>query len=189
MRQQATAADKHSRRMYEARMAEFAADERADLRRDQVDLLRLERGFDASLSAIKVEGAVSRHEADRRYAAEIHRIDGGLQVEMARLADQRRRDQQNFAEERQRLRLAEEARRDIGKAISEATRMMRGRSRFAELAALTVPALSTAMAAVVIRRQEGAVAVLEALCQPRPNESGPRSGAGTRTSSGRHARR
>jgi hypothetical protein len=207
MRQQATTADKHSQRMYEAKMAEIAAHERADVRQRQVDLLQLERSFDASLSAIRMEGTARRHEADRRYAAEIHRIDGALRIEMAHLAEQRRRDQQSFAQERRRLRLAEEARRDIGKAMNEATRMMRGRSRFAEIAALTVPALSTAMAAVVIRRQEGAVAVLEALSQPRaiePNprrdsryagaprgEGGPRStgeprSGGPRRSSGRH---
>lgn len=181
MRQQATTADRHSQRMYEAKMAEIAAHERAEAGRGRIDLLRLERSFDASLSAIRMEGATRRHEADRRYAAEIRRIDGALQIEMARLAEQRRRDQQSFAQERQRLRLAEEARRDIGKAMNEATRMMRGRSRFAEIAALTVPALSTAMAAVVIRRQEGAVAVLEALCEPRPVERGVRRRGGPRS--------
>jgi len=113
LRQQATTADRHSQRMYEAKMAEIAAQERAGARDGQIDLLRLERSFDASLAAIKMEGAARRHEADRRYAAEIHRIDGALKVEMARLAEQRRRDQQSFAQERQRLRLAERARSDV----------------------------------------------------------------------------
>ncbi|GIE84422.1 hypothetical protein [Actinoplanes regularis] len=176
MRQQATAADRHSRRMYQAKKAEIAAAERADVRRGEIELSRLERDFDAALCAIKVEGAVRRHEADRRFATEMHRIDSALQAEMARLADRRRRDQQSFALARQRLRLAEKARSDIGKAMSEATRMMRGRSRFAEIAALTVPALSQAMAAVVTRQQDGTVAVLDALCLPqRPMGGGKQS--------------
>jgi hypothetical protein len=175
MRQQATTADQHSQRMYQAKMAEIAASERAAVRQGGIDLARLEQSFDVSLAAIRTEGAARRHEAERRYAAEIRRIDGALQIEMARLAAQRRRDQQSFAQERQRLRLAEEARRDIGAAMGEATRMMRGRSRFAEIAALTVPALATAMASVVISRQEGSVAVLEALCQsPSPGRHGRR---------------
>jgi hypothetical protein len=186
MRQQATAADRHSTRMYEAKMAEIAASERADVRRGHVELSRLEQSFDAALCAIKVEGATRRHEADRRYAAEIHRIDGALQVEMARLAVEQRRDQQSFVEARQRLRLAEAARRDIAKAMGEATRMMRGRSRFAEIAALTVPALSQAMAAVVTQQQDGTAAVLDALCRPRRRNEPPR--AGGRRPTGRQGR-
>jgi hypothetical protein len=166
-RQQATAADRHSKRMYDAKLAEIQADERADVRRGQLDLCRLEQNFDAALGAIKMEGATRRYEADRRFAAEIHRVDGALRVEMARMAEDRRRSQQSFAQARQRLRLAEAARRDIGAAMGEATRMMRERSRFTEIAALTVPALSQAMAAVVVQQQDGTAAVLDALCKPR----------------------
>lgn len=167
MREQATTADRHSKRVYEAKLAEIRASERDGLRRGQLDLRRLEQNFDAALCAIKMEGSTRRYEADRRFAAEIHRIDGSLRVEMARLAEDRRRGQQSFAQARQRLRLAEAARRDIGAAMSEATRMMRGRSRFTELAARTVPALSQAMAAVVVHQQDGTAAVLDALCEPR----------------------
>jgi len=167
MRQQATTSDRHSKRIYEAKLSEIRSHERADVRRGQLDLHRLEQNFDAALGAIKMEGASRRYEADRRFAAEARRIDGALQVEMARMAEDRRRSQQSYAQARQRLRLAEAARRDIGKAMGEATRMMRGRSRFSEIAALTVPALSQAMASVVIQQQDGTAAVLDALCKPR----------------------
>jgi hypothetical protein len=153
---------------HDARMAELAMRERAQIRRDHLDLTRLEQNFEAALCAIKVEGAARRHEADRRYAAEMRRIDAAVKVELARLAEVRRHNQQSFAQSRQRLRLAEAARRDIGKAMSEATRMMRGRSRFAEIAALTVPMLSQAMTTVVTQQQDGATAVLEALSAPGP---------------------
>ncbi|MEU4623524.1 hypothetical protein AB0G04_26565 [Actinoplanes sp. NPDC023801] len=170
-------------RDHEVRMAEIAVRERARIRQDHLELTRLEHNFEAALCAIKVEGAARRHEADRRFAAEMRRIDGAIKIELARLAEDRRRNRQSFAEARQRLRLAEAARRDIGKAMSEATRMMRGRSRFAEIAALTVPMLSQAMTAVVTQQQDGTTAVLDALSGP-----GPRALPGGRGSAGRSRR-
>jgi hypothetical protein len=141
------------------------------------ELSRLEQSFDAALRAIRVEGAARRHEADRRYAAEIRRIDGELRVELGRLAEERRRHRQSFAAARQRLRQVEADRRDIGRAIGEATRMMRGPAGFAEMAALTVPVLSQAMVAVVTRHQDGTAAVLEALRGPRSLDLPVRPGA------------
>jgi hypothetical protein len=166
IRRQATSADRHSQRMYEAKMAEIRANERNGARQEHLDLRRLENDFDAALCAIKMEGSARRHEADRRFAAEIHRVDSAMRVEMARIAEQRRQSRQSFAQERQRLRLAEAAQRDIGKAMGEAARLMRGRSRFTDIATMTLPALSQAMATVVSRQQDGTVALLDALCLP-----------------------
>lgn len=171
-RRQATVADHRSQRAHQARIAELAVREQAQVRRDRLDLTRLEQNFDAALCAIKMEGASRQHEADRRFAAEIRRIDSALQIEMTRLAEVQRRNQQSFVVARQRLRMADAARRDIGMAMSEATRLMRGRNQFAEIAALTVPALSQAMVAVVTRQQDGTSAILESLCKPQPRRIG-----------------
>lgn len=126
------------------------------------DMGGLEQRFDAALRAIRVEGANRRAEADRRFAAEMSRIDRALQVEMARQAEARRQNRQSFAAARRHLRRLEADRRDLGNAMSEATRLMRGRPGLAEMAALTVPVLSQAMTAVVAG-QDGTAAVLDAL--------------------------
>jgi hypothetical protein len=90
------------------------------------------------------------------------RIDGALRSELARQAELRRQNRQSYAEARRHLRRLEADRRDLGDAMSEATRLMRGRPGLAEMAALTVPMLSQAMTAVVTG-QDGAAAVLDAL--------------------------
>ncbi|GAB2587971.1 hypothetical protein Aab01nite_49390 [Paractinoplanes abujensis] len=122
----------------------------------------LEQRFDAALRAIKLEGAHRRAEADRRFAAEMARIDGAFQAELARQAAQQRQNRQSFAAAREHLRRREADRRDLGNAMTEATRLMTGRSGLAEMAALTVPVLSRAMTSVATG-QDGAAAVLEAL--------------------------
>ncbi|MFI5844854.1 hypothetical protein ACIA8K_34655 [Catenuloplanes sp. NPDC051500] len=129
------------------------------------DLGGLEQRFDAALRAIRLEGANRHAEADRRFAAEMSRIDGAFQQEMARQAELRRQSRRSFAEAREHLRRREADRRDLGAAMSEATRLMGGRTSLAELAAFAVPVLSQAMTAVVTG-QDGTAAVLDALRRP-----------------------
>ncbi|MFI1994405.1 hypothetical protein [Actinoplanes sp. NPDC020271] len=126
------------------------------------DLGGLEERFDAALRAIKLEGAHRRAEADRRFAAEMARIDAAFQAEMARQAEWQRQNRQSFAEAREHLRRREADRRELGKAMSRATRLVTGRPELAAMAALAVPVLSRAMTSVVAG-QDGAAAVLEAL--------------------------
>jgi hypothetical protein len=153
--------------------ADDAATDRRPVRRQvptavrgtPADLGGLEQRFEAALRAIRLEGAHRHAEAGRRFAAEMSRIDGALQGELARQASMRRQSRKAFAEAREHLRQREVDRRDLGDAMSEATRLMRGRTGLAELAALTVPVLSRAMTAVVTG-QDGKAAVLDALRLP-----------------------
>jgi hypothetical protein len=163
---QAQASDRHSERMYQAKVEEIRANERGELRRAELGLRQLELNFDAAMQAIKLQGATRRHEIDRNYAAEIHRVDADLQIQMAKIAEERRQSNQAFANEQRRLRAAEAAQRDIQKALRESTRLMRTASPFTEIAAFTARSLSQSLAMMHVYNQDAVAAILGSMARP-----------------------
>jgi hypothetical protein len=162
---QVRATDQHSERMYRAKVEEIRANERGELRNAQLSLRQLELNFDAAMQAIKVEGATRRHEIDRHYAAEIHHVDADLQIQMAKIAEERRRSNQEFAHAQRRLRAAEAAQRDIQKALRESTRLMRTASPFTEIAAVTARSLSQSLAMMHVYNQDAVAAILSSMAR------------------------
>jgi hypothetical protein len=109
-----------------------------------MSLHELERTYQAVLEAISVDSAGRRREADQRYAAEVRKVDATLQIELLRLANERRRSDQEFARERELHRLLARERGEIVRAIQGSRELMRS-PRHAAIATQAAQTFSTAL--------------------------------------------
>src|SRR5262249_53666370 len=101
MRLQAKALDQHSSRLHDANMKAVRLTERASAREAERAIRQIESNYDIALCSLKLEGASRRYEIDRRMAAALEHIDATLRVDLQRLADARRKNDQMFAHFRQ----------------------------------------------------------------------------------------
>lgn len=112
-RLQAEVLDRHSSRLHEANLESIRAMERADARKTEIALRQIETNYDLALGAIHLDGEVRRYEIDRRMAGVLAQIDATLRVDLQRLADARRKNDQVFALLRRQANALERAQRDL----------------------------------------------------------------------------
>jgi hypothetical protein len=162
MRLQAKVADQHSSRLHVANMKAIRVIERANAGEAERAIRQLESNYDIALRSIQLEGATRRHEIDQRMAVALEHIDATLRVDLQRLADARRKNDQVFAALRLQAKLAEQAQRDLRRRLDLASRQL-SHPRFAPLAHESLQFLSHSMVLTIKYQGDGMAAVAEAL--------------------------
>jgi hypothetical protein len=136
--------------------------ERANAGEAERAIRQLESNYDIALRSIQLEGATRRHEIDQRMAVALEHIDATLRVDLQRLADARRKNDQVFAALRLQAKLAEQAQRDLRRRLDLASRQL-SHPRFAPLAHESLQFLSHSMVLTIKYQGDGMAAVAEAL--------------------------
>lgn len=154
--------DRHSGRLHDANMTAIRVMERANAGEAERAIRQIEINYDVALRSIQLEGASRRYEIDQRMSAALEAIDATLRVDLQRLADARRRNDQMFALLRRQARAAERAQEEIRRHLNLAGRQL-SHPRFAVLAHETVQSLGHATALAIKYQGDGMAAVAEAL--------------------------
>lgn len=161
---QAEAFERHSQRLYTAKLSEVEAIDRASQRETAALIRKIEAEFDAAVTSIRVEGGTRRYEIDRACAVELAKIDNALALGLRGLNDGRRRSDQVFRLAVQQNKIVEVELAELNFALRKMTNLIGGRnSAQAALAAATVPSLSSAIAVVVGNGVSPARALLGAI--------------------------
>ena len=163
IRIEAEALDRHSARIYAAKSNEIDLRDRESRRNTAVAIQKIETEYEAAVLAIRVNGSLARHEMDRRFSLELARIDSALRLGLQELHNDRRRTDQEFRLAMRHSRLAQSAVKQLGHGLEVATRSLGGRPQQAELGAITVAPLSSAIRSIVTEGMTPVRAVLAAV--------------------------